>query len=65
MKIKGLDFSIHELTPCMTPIQTSMICEEQKKDASMQGIHPKAASRMAQLLQRGRPSPEQVLGPER
>ena len=36
MELKGLDFSIHELTPCMTLIQVSMIHEEQKKDATMQ-----------------------------
>ena len=36
MELKGLDFTIHELTPCMTPIQVSMICEQQKKDAAMQ-----------------------------
>ena len=36
MELKGLDFTIHGLTPCMTPIQVSVICEEQKKDATMQ-----------------------------
>ena len=36
MELKGLDFTIHELTPCMTPIQVSMIHEEQKKDATVQ-----------------------------
>ena len=36
MELKGLDFTIHALTPCMTVIQVSMICEEQKKDATMQ-----------------------------
>ena len=36
MELKGLDFTIHELTPCMTPIQVSMIHEEQKKDTTMQ-----------------------------
>ena len=36
MELKGLDFTIHELTPCMTLIQVSMICEEQKRDATMQ-----------------------------
>ena len=36
MEIKGLDLTIHELSPYMTPIQVSMICEEQKKDATMQ-----------------------------
>ena len=36
IELKGLDFTIHELTPCMTLIQVSMICEEQKKDATMQ-----------------------------
>ena len=25
MELKGLDFTIHELTPCMTPIQVSII----------------------------------------
>ena len=38
MKLKGLDFTIHELTPCITPIQVSMICEEQKKDEKMKLI---------------------------
>ena len=36
MELKGLDFTIHELTPCMTPIQVSRICEEQKKDVTLQ-----------------------------
>ena len=36
MELKGLDFTIHELTPCMTPIQVSRIHEEQKKDATLQ-----------------------------
>ena len=36
MELKGLDFTIHELTPCMTLIHVSMICEEQKKDATLQ-----------------------------
>ena len=35
MELKGLDFTIHELTPYMIPIKLSMICEEQKKDATM------------------------------
>ena len=36
MELKGLDFTIHELTPCMTSIQVSMIHEEQKRNATMQ-----------------------------
>ena len=36
MELKRLDFTIHELTPCMTPVQVSMICEEQMKDATLQ-----------------------------
>ena len=36
MELKGLDFTILELTPWMTPIQVSIICEEQKNDATMQ-----------------------------
>ena len=36
MGLKGLDFTIHEFTSCMTPIQVSVIHEEQKKDATMQ-----------------------------
>ena len=36
MELKGLDFIMHELTPCMTPVQMSMIHAEQKKDATMQ-----------------------------
>ena len=35
MELKGLDFTIHELTPCMTLIKVSMICEEEKIDATM------------------------------
>ena len=30
MEQKGLDFMIHEVTQCMTPIQMSMIYAEQK-----------------------------------
>ena len=30
MEQKGLDFTLHEVTQCMTPIQMSMICAEQK-----------------------------------
>ena len=36
MELKGLDFTIHELTPCITLIQVSMIHEEQKKDTTLQ-----------------------------
>ena len=36
VELKGLHFTMHELTPCMTPIWVSMIHEEQKKDATMQ-----------------------------
>ena len=36
MELKGLDFTVHELTPHMTPIQVSTICDGQKKDAIMQ-----------------------------
>ena len=38
MELKGLDFTIHELTLCMTPPEVSKICEGQKKDATMQLI---------------------------
>ena len=30
MEQKGLDITLHEETQCMTPIQMSMICFEQK-----------------------------------
>ena len=36
MELERLDFTIHELTPCMTLIQVSRICEEQKQDATLQ-----------------------------
>ena len=36
MELKGLDFTIYELTPCMTLMQVSMIWKEQKKDTTMQ-----------------------------
>ena len=38
IELKGLDFTIHELTLHMAPIQVSMICEEQKKDATMRSL---------------------------
>ena len=36
LELKGLDFTIHELTPSMTPIHMSMIHTEQEKDTMMQ-----------------------------
>ena len=50
------------LTPCMIPIQVLMIHEERCNNAVN---NPKVASWVAQLLQRGGPSPQQVLGPKR
>ena len=36
MELKGLDLTIHELTPCMIPIEVSTIHGEHKKDATIQ-----------------------------
>ena len=60
MELKGLDFTVHELTPCMAPIQMSMICAEQKKDAKIQLLMQEFALRVAQVLQRDVPSPQGV-----
>ena len=62
MELKGLDFTIYKLTQCMTPIQISMICAEQKKDATMQLLIQEFAPRVALALQKGGPSP-QGIGP--
>ena len=56
MQLKGLDFTIHELIPCITPTQMSMICAKQKKGATMQLMIHEFASRVAQVLQTVGPS---------
>ena len=62
MELKGLDFTIYKLTPCMTLTQMSMIHAKQNKDATMQLLIQQLASRMAQVLKRGGPNP-QGIGP--
>ena len=50
MELKGLDFTVHELIQCMTPIQMSVMQSEEKKDATMQLLIQEFASRVAQVL---------------
>ena len=63
IELKGLDFTIHELIQCVTLIQMSMICAEQKWDATMQLLIQEFASRVALVLQEVDPA-LRVLGPE-
>ena len=54
-----LDFTIQEVTQCMTPIQMSMIHGEQKKEATVQLVIQEFASRVALVMQGG-PSPQSI-----
>ena len=60
MELKALAFTVHEITPYMAPIQMSMICDEQMKEATMQLLIQQFASVVVQVLQRGGPSPQSI-----
>ena len=50
--MEGLDITIHELTPCLTLVQISMVCDDQKRDVTLQFLIQQDASRVASYLKR-------------